>query len=81
MATDADRFSLALAALDLERARLLLSQLQDELARSRLFAPIAGRVVYLATMQPGQEVAAFRTVVQVADPSDLVLSYHGQTAA
>ena len=78
VATGADRFSVALAALDLERARLLLTQLQDELARSRLFAPIAGRVVYLATMQPGQEVAAFRTVVQVADPSDLVLSYRGQ---
>lgn len=78
LATDADRFTVALAGLDLERARLLLSQLEDELGRSRLFAPIAGRVVYVASVQPGEQVAAFRTVVQVADPSDLVLSYHGQ---
>ena len=74
---DADRFAVALAELDVQRARLLLTQLQDELARSRLFAPIAGRVVYVASIEPGQQVSSFRTVLQVADPSDLVLSYRG----
>ncbi len=78
VATGADRFAVGLAELDLERARLLLSQLRAELARSRLFAPIAGRVVYVASVQPGEQVSAYRTVVQVADPSDLVLGYHGQ---
>ena len=78
VATGADRFAVGLAELDLERARLLLSQLQAELARSRLFAPIAGRVVYLASVQPGERVTAYQTVVQVADPTDLVLGYHGQ---
>jgi hypothetical protein len=78
LATGDDRFAVALAELDLERARLLLSQLRAELGRSRLFAPIAGRVVYIASVQPGEQVAAYRTVVQVADPSDLVLGYHGQ---
>ncbi len=80
LATDADRFTVALAELDLERARLILSQLRNELGRSRLFAPIAGRVVYVASVQPGEQVAAFRTVVQVAEPSDLVLGYRGQQA-
>lgn len=80
VATGADRFAVGLAELDLKRARLVLSQLRGELDRSRLFAPIAGRVVYIAAVQPGEQVVAFRTVVQVADPSDLVLGYRGQQA-
>ena len=73
----ADRFTTENADLDIELERLRLQQLQEELAKSQLRAPVAGEVVYIAPLSEGESVDAFRTVVQIADPSEILLSYNG----
>ena len=74
-ARGADRFTTENAELDVELERLRLQQLQEELAKSQLRAPVAGEVVYIAPLSEGESVEAFRTVVQIADPSEILLSY------
>ena len=76
-ARDADRFTRENAALDVELEKLRLQQLRDELAKSRLVAPVAGEVVYIAPLGEGEPVEPFRTVVQIADPTEVLLSYNG----
>ena len=76
-ARDADRFTIENAELDVELARLRLQQLQEELAKSQLRAPVAGEVVYIAPLSEGESVEAFRTVIQIADPTEILLSYRG----
>ena len=76
-AQGADRFTTENADLDIELERLRLQQLQEELAKSQLRAPVAGEVVYIAPLSEGESVDAFRTVVQIADPSEVLLSYNG----
>ena len=73
----ADRFTRENAALDVELEKLRLQQLHDELAKSRLVAPVAGEVVYIAALGEGEPVEPFRTVVQIADPTEVLLSYNG----
>ena len=76
-ARQADRFTIEDAELSIELERLRLQQLQEELAKSQLHAPVAGEVVYIAPLSEGEAVEAFRTVVQIADPSEILLSYNG----
>ena len=76
-ARDADRFAREDAALDVELEKLRLQQLREELAKSRLTAPVAGEVVYIAPLGEGEPVEPFRTVVQIADPTEVLLSYSG----
>lgn len=76
-AGNADRLTLENAELDVDLAQLSLRQLREELAKSQLRAPVAGEVVYIAPLSEGESVEAFRTVVQIADPSEILLSYSG----
>ena len=76
-ANSANRFTRENAALDIELQRLHLQQLQEELAKSRLLAPVAGEVVYIAPLGEGEPVEPFRTVIQIADPTEILLSYSG----
>ena len=76
-ARGADRFTTENAELDVELERLRLQQLREELAKSQLRAPVAGEVVYIAPLSEGESVEAFRTVIQIADPSEILLSYNG----
>jgi multidrug efflux pump subunit AcrA (membrane-fusion protein) len=76
-ARDADRFARENAALDVELEKLRLQQLREELAKSRLVAPVAGEVVYIAPLGEGEPVEPYRTVVQIADPTEVLLSYTG----
>lgn len=76
-ARSVDRFTRENAALDIELEQLHLQQLQQELAKSRLVAPVAGEVVYIAPLGEGEPVEPFRTVIQIADPTEVLLSYNG----
>ncbi len=59
-----------LAAADLEVARALLAQTDDQLARSRLTAPFAG-VVSDRVRRAGEEVARGEVVARLVDPDAL----------
>ena len=72
-----DSFSIQIAQLDVEAAGLRLQQLQDELGKSRVVAPISGEVVYVARLEEGGFVSTYTTVAQIADPKVRLLAYNG----
>ncbi|MDD9985075.1 MAG: efflux RND transporter periplasmic adaptor subunit [Spirochaetaceae bacterium] len=77
-ALGADRFQQEMAGLDVQLERLALDQLETELAKSTLRSPIDGEVVFVTRVFPGEPIGARQTVVQVADPRDLLFAYRGQ---
>jgi multidrug efflux pump subunit AcrA (membrane-fusion protein) len=72
-----DKYQRTLAELDVQLARLQLQELRNELTKARLFSPIDGIVTYIANIQEGDVVSAYRTMVQVAEPNELLLAYDG----
>jgi macrolide-specific efflux system membrane fusion protein len=78
VAARADRFQVGIAALDVDLEALALDQLRTELRKAQLRSPIAGEVVYIGRVVPGEEVGARQTIVQVADPGDLLLAHRGR---
>ena len=77
-ALGADRFQQEMSKLDVQLERLALEQLETELAKSTLRSPIDGEVVFVTRVFPGEPIGARQTVVQVADPRDLLFAYRGQ---
>ena len=71
-ALGADRFQQEMARLDVQLERLALDQLETELAKSTLRSPIDGEVVFVTRVFPGEPIGARQTVVQIADPRDLL---------
>jgi RND family efflux transporter MFP subunit len=76
--TDADKYSLELAKIDLELADIALEALKNELEISILRAPISGSVVYVdSRVGEGDWVNEFQTLVRIADPERLQLECSG----
>ena len=73
-----DRYQQEIGKLDLQLERLALQQLETELSKSTLRSPIDGEVVYVTRVFPGEPIGARQTVVQVADPRELLFAYRGQ---
>ena len=76
-ALGADRFQQEMSKLDIQMERLTLKQLETELEKSTLRSPIDGEVVFVTRVIPGEPISARQTVVQVADPRDLLFAYRG----
>ncbi len=70
-----DKFEQQLAALDVKQAELTLDNDRTELAKAQLFSPMDGVVDYLANFSEGDAVDAYRTVLRVADPRVIELTY------
>lgn len=77
-ALGADRLQQEISRLDVALERLALEQLETELAKSTLRSPIDGEVVFITRVFPGEPIGARQTVVQVADPRELLFAYQGQ---
>lgn len=77
-ALGADRLQQEISRLDVALERLALEQLETELAKSTLRSPIDGEVVFVTRVFPGEPIGARQTVVQVADPRELLFAYQGQ---
>jgi membrane fusion protein, macrolide-specific efflux system len=76
--TNADKYSLELAKIDLELADIALESLKNELERSILRAPISGNAVYVdSRVREGDWVNEFQTLVRIADPNNLQLECSG----
>jgi multidrug efflux pump subunit AcrA (membrane-fusion protein) len=65
------------AAQEVDLAQLKLKELQQELEKSILRAPVSGRVVYLAPLNQGEHVPPYKTMVSLADPRRLIVRYVG----
>jgi macrolide-specific efflux system membrane fusion protein len=75
-----DKFERELASLDVELAQLQLEDLQTQMDQSRIFSTVAGSVVYVAAVKPGDLLDAYRTLVEIADPRNLQLVYKGESS-
>jgi macrolide-specific efflux system membrane fusion protein len=62
---------------NIEMAKLKLRELELELGKSILHAPVSGRVVYLAPVNHGEHIPPYKTMVSVADPRRLIVRYAG----
>ncbi len=65
------------AAREIELAQNKLKELQRDMEKSILLAPIAGRVVYLASLSQGEHVPPYKIMVSLADPRRLIVRYVG----
>jgi multidrug efflux pump subunit AcrA (membrane-fusion protein) len=72
------RYELRLAQADVDRAKLKLTDLKRELEGARLRAELNGEVTYInSRVSEGDYVAAYQTLVTLANPRDLRLQYSG----
>jgi len=71
------RYARRHAEMDLEMAQISLQQLEDELEKSTIVAPVDGEIVFSAGYKIGEFVPGRSVVVTVADPSQLHFEYTG----
>ena len=65
-----------LKEIDLEREKIVAAGDGKQASRqSRLYSPISGTVTFVETLKPGDSVNAYQTIVTVADPSSMQLTY------
>jgi membrane fusion protein, macrolide-specific efflux system len=76
-----DKYEQQLAALDVKEAELTLANDKAELAKAQLFSPMDGIVDYVGNFSEGDAIDAYRTVIRVADPRVIELSYQGERAS
>lgn len=73
--SDASDTDLRLREIDMERETLQQDNMENKLASSRLYAPISGVVIFAESLNEGEYVNAFQTIITVADPTDMQLTY------
>ena len=74
----ADKYTLSIAAYDIELAKLQLQNLERELEEAKLYSDIDGMVVYVDNrLGEGDYIDAYSTLVRIADPTKLQLQYSG----
>lgn len=73
-----DKFQIELDRLDVRLEQLLLQKIETELSKSTIFSPFTGKVVYVTSILPGDPINERETVIQIADPFDLLFAYQGQ---
>lgn len=72
-----DKFEQKLAENDVRLNEITLEKLNREMSYSRLYAPQDGEIVYIARVDAGNYVDSYKTMIQIADPNKLMLSYSG----
>jgi len=72
------RFGINMATLDLELANLTMQQLTEEYEKASITAPHDGEIVFLGDYRIGDYVPGRRTVMIIADPTQVQFEYNGQ---
>lgn len=70
-------YQISEAERELELAKMEQQQLERDLTRSGIYSPLSGNATYVAFINEGEFVPAYKTVISVADSRSLVLEYHG----
>jgi len=77
-----DKYSLQIAACDVELARLQLKNLERQLEEAKLKSTMDGTVVYVDNrLGQGDYIDAYSTLVKIADPTKLQLQYSGSNVS
>ena len=75
------RFARRNAELDLEMAELRLLQLEEELEKSTILAPVDGEIIFMSDYKVGEFVSGQSIVMIVADPTQVQFEYTGPQTA
>lgn len=65
--------------LTLEMEQNTLDEYQRQLDNSRIYAGMSGQVCYVQSMNPGDTVTAYKTIVKIVDPTQLCIQYTSST--
>lgn len=66
---------LRLREIDLERESMLLESMESRLDQSQLYSPISGIVSFVESLNAGDFINAYQSIVTIADPSKMQLTY------
>lgn len=77
----ASQNSIEIKRLDLEAARNRLSDMQNELNKSKIVSPIDGKIVFVEKVNFGDYVSANKNLIVIADPTKLQVQYTGGDAS
>ena len=61
--------------LTLEMEQNTLDEYQRRMNQSRIYAGMSGQVCYIQSLNPGDTVTAYKTIVKIIDPTQLSIQY------
>jgi len=67
--------------IDIKRTRIILDNLNQQLADMQIKSPINGVVTYLADLRQGDIVEAYKPLIVVSNPENLLIHYQGASVA
>ncbi|MFC5529483.1 efflux RND transporter periplasmic adaptor subunit [Cohnella yongneupensis] len=71
----ANETDLRLREIDLERENISYGSMEDRLSQAQLYAPISGTVIFVDSLKTGDGVNTYQSIITIADPSSMQLSY------
>lgn len=77
LAMGTDKYQARLEDLKVTLSQLSLTELREDYAKAQIRSPMGGVVVYVAQNEEGEYLAPYTSLVQLAEPTELVLSYTG----
>lgn len=72
-ANDSDTYSIKRAQLDLQQQELRLDNMESQLSKTRIYAPIDGKITHVISLAIGEYISAFQTVAIISDTRKLVV--------
>lgn len=81
VASEDTKFNIQRSGLDVESEKVRLDELKNKLALTKLISPISGDVVYVTDIKEGSYIDAYTTVITIADPNDLQVTYSEERAS
>lgn len=72
-----DSNRLKLADLDVQESQLEVDEIQEELQKATLTAPITGKVEFVVNLKIGDQIAAYETVATIGDESQIEVECTG----
>lgn len=73
-----DENKLKLSEIDVQECQLQVDELQGELQKATMTAPISGKVVYIADVKIGDTVQAYQTLISIGDESQIQVECRGE---
>lgn len=74
-AKENDEYNKKLVSIDVQIEKAKLNELKSELYKSKLIAPVSGKVTFLENLKGGDTVEPYQTLVTIADPNKLEVAY------
>lgn len=68
----------ATAELDIKAIEFQLSNLHQELEKTKLISPVTGKIVWLTSSSPGEYIYTYTNLCRIADVDKLKLKYTGE---